>query len=112
MSSDFSSRHLSSDDLDVLQKLLAGAGYSDDSVTDGPASKAAKLLIGLFQEGVTDPADLARELERRFGRPSALKTVGPTLHQYAISGVPDGYVQPRPSLHAQLSRYTGPQAAL
>ncbi len=100
MSSDFTTRHMDSDDLALLQKVLADAGYSDDSVIAVPASIAAKLLISLFQQGITDPADLTTELERSFGKPPKMKAIGLTLlHQYAISGVPHGYVQPAKTLY-------------
>jgi|EndMetStandDraft_7_1072992.scaffolds.fasta_scaffold226123_1 hypothetical protein len=112
MSSDFTKRHMDSDDLALLQKVLADAGYSDESVTDVPTSIAAKLLIGLFQQGITDPADLTIELERSFGKPAKMQTIGRTLlHQYAISGVPQGYVQPAKAIYCLLPKHRGSQVA-
>ncbi len=112
MSSDFTKRHMDSDDLALLQVVLADAGYSDDSVTDVPTSIAAKLLLSLFQQGTTDPAELTAELERSFGKHAKMQTVGRTLlHQYAISGVPHGYVQPAKTLYCLLPTHQGSQEA-
>ena len=112
MFSDSTKKHMDSDDLALLQKVLADAGYSDDSVTDVPTSIAAKLLISLFQQGITDPAELTTELERSFGKPAKMQATGLTLlHQYAISGVPHGYVQPAKTPYCLLPKHLGSQEA-
>lgn len=67
MSSETTTRYLTRKDLSILQKILTSAGYSGQVWETSPPNVAAKLLIGLFQEGMTDPADLSRELELRFG---------------------------------------------
>jgi hypothetical protein len=88
------------------------AGYSDDSVTDIPTSIAVKLLISLFRQGITDPAELTTELARSFGKPAKVQAIGLTLlHQYAISGVPHGYVHPEKTLYCLLPRQQGSQEA-
>lgn len=71
MSSDISTKNLTSEDLKLLQRVLRSAGYTEDMLFDRPRpfNVAAKLLIHLFQEGMTDPIDLTVQLERHFGKP-------------------------------------------
>ncbi|WP_160003897.1 hypothetical protein [Rhizobium sp. 18055] len=89
MSSNISLRSLTAADLKILRKVLGDAGYSSDVLTGASVGTAAKLLIGLFQRGMTDPAELSAELEYRFGRSE--KTIIPASnahHQFAIRGLP------------------------
>jgi hypothetical protein len=89
MSSDISLRFLTGSDLGIISKVLVDAGYSSDILTGASAGTAAKLLIRLFQDGMTDPAELGGALEFRFGRSE--KTIIPTgnaHHQFAVRGLP------------------------
>ncbi|MCS0459553.1 hypothetical protein [Rhizobium favelukesii] len=89
MSSEKLTRFLTSDDLNVIQKILTDAGYSGHVWETTPPNAAAKLLIRLFQEGMTEPADLVRELQRRLGShssPSPEYKSPP--HQFATRPVP------------------------
>lgn len=92
MSSEFPQEYLTAEDLNLLQDVLSKAGYTCDILLDKPSkfNVAALLLVRLFQEGVTAPADLADELVRHFGRNTPdiqLDTVSP-FHRFAIQGLP------------------------
>jgi hypothetical protein len=90
MSSDFHPQPLTAGNLKTLQKVLADAGYTGSmlaSRTAGP-NIAAKLLLRLFQDGMTRPSELAAELEWRFGRPERnAPTLASPLHRDAIRGM-------------------------
>ena len=91
MSSTLAPRLLTASDLNVLQKVLTDAGYASDVLTGTSTGTAAKLLINLFQAGTTDPLELQKELESRFGRSERIVSVpGNTLHPLAIRGLPRG----------------------
>ncbi|AJD45791.1 hypothetical protein RGR602_PC01767 (plasmid) [Rhizobium gallicum bv. gallicum R602sp] len=92
MSSETSIRYMTSDDLNLLQGVLKDAGYTDDVLFEQPRPFpiAARLLIGLFQEGTTSPAELTIQLERHFGKPrkEAVTLAVPRFHRFAIQGLP------------------------
>jgi hypothetical protein len=91
MSSTLAPRSLTASDLNVLRKVLTDAGYSSDVLTGTSTGTAAKVLINLFQAGMTDPLELRKELESRFGRSEPKVTVrNNTLHPLAIRGLPRG----------------------
>jgi hypothetical protein len=89
MSSETSTKYLTSQDLNVLQRVLRNAGYTEDMLFDRPRpfNVAAKLLVRLFQAGMTDPADLTVQLERHFGKPPKKETA-PPRYRFAIQGLP------------------------
>ncbi|MBA1346008.1 hypothetical protein [Rhizobium sp. WYCCWR 11146] len=89
MSSELTSCSLNTDDLRLLQKVLIDCGYKCEIAggqSAGP-NLAATLLIRLFQDGMTDPIDLADELVRRFGRTEMAAPVEGQLHKDAIRGL-------------------------
>ncbi|MDM9649300.1 hypothetical protein [Rhizobium sp. S163] len=89
MSSTPSSRLLTASDLNVLRKVLTDAGYSSDVLTGTSTGTAAKVLISLFQSGMTDPVELQTELDSRFGRSEQKASFASnTLHPLAIRGLP------------------------
>ncbi|MFA1627657.1 hypothetical protein ACDY96_34505 [Rhizobium mongolense] len=92
MSSETSIKYMTSDDLNLLQGVLKDAGYTDDVLFEQPRPFpiAARLLIGLFQEGTTSPAELTIQLERHFGKPKkeAVMLGAPRFHRFAIQGLP------------------------
>lgn len=92
VSSKLPTKYLTTEELDLLQGILVDAGYTSDLLSGAPRDVAAKLLVRFFQEGVTDPTELATELERRFGRPGkkAVTFHGTPHHRYAICGLPPG----------------------
>lgn len=90
MSSGVTSCSLNIDDLRLLQKVLIDCGYTCEIAGGQSAGSnlAAKMLIRLFQDGMTDPIDLADELVRRFGRTKmALPVAERRLHKNAIRGL-------------------------
>ena len=62
MSSELFPRHLSNEDLELLQTALNDAGYIGDHQE---RQVAAKLLLSWYQDGMRDPSDLANELDRQ-----------------------------------------------
>ena len=91
MSSALEKAYLTSSDLDLLQAVLDDAGYDAKILIDdeGVFNVAAMLLIRLFQEGVTSPADLSLALEHHFGKlKTPPKQVTPVYNRYAIQGLP------------------------
>jgi hypothetical protein len=78
-------------DLDMLQEVWKEAGFdAPASLRNQSAAKEAKhLLAKIFREGMTSPAELATELERRLGkRIHFSQALAPALHRYAMQGVP------------------------
>lgn len=68
-------------ELRLLHQVLLDAGYlvttpSEDAVN---ANVAATLLIRLLNRGVTDPAELSRELEYHFGKYPKVRQVLPAF---------------------------------
>ncbi|APO73998.1 hypothetical protein AM571_CH01161 [Rhizobium etli 8C-3] len=93
MSSDVTMKNLTSDELGMLQQVLSDAGYTGDMLFDQPRTfnAAALLLIQLFQEGTTLPAELASGLDRHFGKAKRTVAMPPTVapfHRFAIQGLP------------------------
>jgi hypothetical protein len=91
MSSETSTEYLTSDDLNVLHGVLSDAGYTDDILLTEPRrfNLASKLMIRLFREGITAPAELTIQLERHFGKPRKEATAyTASLHRFAIQGLP------------------------
>ncbi|KQV79262.1 hypothetical protein [Rhizobium sp. Root1220] len=64
---------LNSEELAIVQQVLADAGYTGDVMISSPTdfNYAAKLLIGLFRRGMRDPLALKAELDAAFGPHSA-----------------------------------------
>lgn len=91
MSSKSSTTYLLSSDLAMLQGVLDDAGYDSTSSFADPKryNVAAKLLIKLFQGGITLPEELSGELDRHFGKSmSARSPVGFHRSRAAIQGLP------------------------
>ncbi|KQV79260.1 hypothetical protein [Rhizobium sp. Root1220] len=61
-------KYITSDQLQLVQQVLTDGGYSAQVWTASPPNVAAQTLITLIQDGMSDPIDLARELELRFGQ--------------------------------------------
>lgn len=90
MSSELPSIHLTTDDLRILQNVLRDCGYTVaiSFPTSSGSNLADKLLISLYQGGMTDPAELSDELSKRFGRTKPeVPLVGRQLHRDAIRGL-------------------------
>ena len=65
ISSDSQQYYLAPNDLEMIERVLAKAGYRKSSDTS-KFSCAAAFLIDQFQAGVIDEAELARALAERF----------------------------------------------
>jgi hypothetical protein len=90
MSSEFHPQPLTAGNLKTLQKVLADSGYTGNILAGRTADPnlAAKLLVRLFQDGITRPSELAAELEARFGRPERnAPPLASPLHRDAIRGM-------------------------
>lgn len=90
MSSELTSRYLTTDELRLLQQVLIDCGYTCDIASGQSAGPnlAARLLVCLYQGGTTDPAELAGELVRRFGQTKKEVLVAEKqLHRNAIRGL-------------------------
>jgi len=76
-------------ELCVLQQVLRDAGYLIRTTPDDTeADVAGALLIRLFTEGVTDPVELSRQLEHRFGKhPKAERGLEAFAPSSAIRGL-------------------------
>lgn len=75
----------------MLRKVLTDAGYTGDIFTNPPLEDnvAATLLIKLFQQGTTDPSQLAEALEAHFGRAPVVieaKSLQP-ISRFAMQGI-------------------------
>jgi hypothetical protein len=92
MSSEIPTQNLTDDDMNMLHGVLSDAGYTDDMLlAQSPRfNLATKLMIRLFREGMTAPADLTIQLDRHFGKPNkeAFAYAG-KLPRYAIQGLPE-----------------------
>lgn len=64
-------RFVTNRQLKLIRQVLSDAGYSAKVWSISPPNLAARTLIALLQNGMTDPVDLARELETRFGQPGS-----------------------------------------
>lgn len=81
---------ISSSELRILHQALIEAGYLVKLPSDGEveANVAAMLLIKLFTDGVTDPLELSRQLEYRFGKhPQADRALPEFAPNHAIRGL-------------------------
>ncbi len=91
MSSEISTQNLTDDNMNMLHGVLNDAGYTDDILLTQPRrfNLATKLMIRLFREGMTAPADLTIQLDRHFGKPKkeAVAFAG-SLPRFAIQGLP------------------------
>jgi hypothetical protein len=90
MSSDLTSRCLTTDDLRLLQQVLIDCGYTGNIASGQSAGPnlAGRLLIHLYQDGMTDPSELCDELTRRFGRTKKDVPIAESqLHKDAIRGL-------------------------
>ncbi|MDA5635472.1 MULTISPECIES: hypothetical protein [Rhizobium/Agrobacterium group] len=85
---------ISSQDLKMLQSVLEGLGYDHHLVDDEALlyNNAARKVIQLFQDGLTDPDDLSGEMLFLFGihKHERVKAWKP-LPRYAIQGLPPLY---------------------
>jgi hypothetical protein len=84
MSSEISTQNLTDDNMNMLRAVLSDAGYTDDILLKQPRrfNLAAKLMIRLFREGTTVPADFTIQLDRHFGNP---KKGGRCLRRFTSS---------------------------
>lgn len=60
-------RYITTSQLEVIRSVLSEGGYSDEVWATSPPNSEAQALVRLVQDGMSDPIDLARELEARFG---------------------------------------------
>jgi hypothetical protein len=82
---------ISSQDLEMLQLVLESIGLNHLSDDDDKKlqNRAARKVIELYQDGLTDPADLTDEMRFLFGvqKHDRIKPWKP-LPRYAIQGLP------------------------
>jgi|GEM_PF-533444 hypothetical protein len=83
------SAKLSAGELRLLHQVLRDAGYLVSQPSESAETNvAAMLLIKLFTDGVTDPAELSRQLEYRFGKhPKSERGLGEFVPSDAIRGL-------------------------
>jgi hypothetical protein len=85
---------ITSQDLKMLQSVLEGLGYDSHTMDDEVIlyNNAARKVIQLFQDGLTDPADISKEMLFLFGvhKHERVKPWKP-LPRYAIQGLPPLY---------------------
>jgi hypothetical protein len=58
-------RYVTTEQLRLIAEILEDAGCSADIFGHAPPNVAARLPISCVQDGMSDPIDLARELESR-----------------------------------------------
>ncbi|CUX66276.1 MULTISPECIES: hypothetical protein [Agrobacterium] len=94
MSSAYENCIITSQDLKMLQSVLQGLGYDRHTMDDEVVlyNNAARKVIELFQDGLTDPADISEEMLFLFGvhKYERVKPWKP-LPRYAIQGLPPLY---------------------
>ncbi|MEP9374951.1 hypothetical protein [Mesorhizobium sp. KR1-2] len=56
-------QYLTSDDLAMIQRVLAKAGFCTSKTAPGIDREAARYLMRQFQDGLTDEAELTRALD-------------------------------------------------
>ncbi|KJF71588.1 hypothetical protein [Agrobacterium arsenijevicii] len=82
---------ISSQDLKMLQSVLESVGFNHPAEDDDKKlhNRAARKVIELYQEGLTDPTELTREMRFLFGvqKHDRIKPWKP-LPRYAIQGLP------------------------
>lgn len=74
----------------IVHQILREAGYlvTPPSDCEVESNVAAMLLIKLFTDGVTDPSELSRQLEYRFGKhPQADRALPEFAPNHAIRGL-------------------------
>lgn len=85
---------ITSQDLNMLQCVLEGLGYERDGMDDDALlyNNAARKVIELFQDGLTNPADISDEMLFLFGvhKHERVRAWKP-LPRYAIQGLPPLY---------------------
>ncbi|NWJ27629.1 hypothetical protein [Rhizobium sp. RM] len=82
---------ITSNDLKMLQSVLSDAGFGVDMLEEDERcfNDAARKIIQLFQDGMTDPADLKEEMLFLFGIQKRERvTFRKPLPRYAIQGLP------------------------
>jgi hypothetical protein len=94
MSSAYENCIITSQDLKMLQSVLEGLGYDRHTMDDEIVlyNNAARKVIQLFQDGLTDPADISEEMLFLFGvhKHERVRPWRP-LPRYAIQGLPPLY---------------------
>jgi hypothetical protein len=63
--------------------------YSSDVLTGASVGTAAMLLIGLFQRGMTDPAELIAKLQYRYGRTEKTCESQHDMHIWMLAKIAD-----------------------
>ncbi len=82
--------NISPDQLQMLHRVLLEAGYKVSEFSDdiSTCDVAARLLFQLVNEGITDPVELSRQLEHRFGKQYKMGELLPeVVPNYAIRGL-------------------------
>ncbi|WP_216332339.1 hypothetical protein PCC82_15915 [Agrobacterium deltaense] len=91
MSSASHSCLISSQDLKMLQSVLENVGFNcqDEDNDKKLHNRAARKIIELYQDGLTDPVELTKEMRFLFGvqKHDRIKPWKP-LPRYAIQGLP------------------------
>ncbi len=94
MSSTYHNCIITSQDLTMLQSVLEGLGYDRHTMDDDFTlyNNAARKVIELFQDGLTDPNDISEEMLFLFGdhKHERVRRWKP-LPRYAIQGLPPLY---------------------
>ena len=91
MSSIPNETYICSSDLEMLQSVLCDIGFNQNAlVVDSKLyNAAARKIMTLFVNGMTNPADLEKEMLFYFGKQKpSLQTSVPDLPRYAIQGMP------------------------
>lgn len=94
MSSAYENCIITSQDLKMLQSVLEGLGYDSHTMDDEVIlyNNAARKVIQLFQNGLTDPTDISEEMLFLFGvRKHERVRPWKPLPRYAIQGLPPLY---------------------
>ncbi|MBB3980286.1 hypothetical protein GGQ64_005539 [Rhizobium azooxidifex] len=91
MSSHPSFTAISPSEMEMIQSVLAKAGYDDNVLKDDQqhSNAAALLVMKLFRAGETSPHALSAQLEYNFGKASRNKLPYQSpFARYAIQGLP------------------------
>ncbi len=89
MSSTSPHQYLTSNDMKMLQIILVATGYWCETLPrPRECSVATKLIIRLYQRGITEPGALADALVRYMGaRVPEIKPYALPVHRLAIQGI-------------------------
>ncbi|MEP9400112.1 hypothetical protein [Mesorhizobium sp. KR2-14] len=68
MSSNNHQQYLGPDDMALIERVLAKAGFRKSTVCSTISSDAARFLVGEFQDGVTQQLELALSLDQYMRR--------------------------------------------